>query len=75
MLTINTHEAKTRLSELLRDIEERGVRVQICRHGKPVAELGPLRTANPLKPAARLKARWKEDPALPLDPDDWPESP
>jgi prevent-host-death family protein len=38
---IGTLEAKTRLSELL-DKVEAGQRFRITRHGRPVAELGPL---------------------------------
>jgi prevent-host-death family protein len=38
---IGTLEAKTRLSELLDQVEQ-GKRFQITRHGKPVAELAPL---------------------------------
>ena len=37
---IGTLEAKTRLSELLAEVE-RGQRFQITRHGKVIAELGP----------------------------------
>ncbi|HEV8540976.1 MAG TPA: type II toxin-antitoxin system Phd/YefM family antitoxin [Verrucomicrobiae bacterium] len=37
---VGTLEAKTRLSELL-DQVERGKRFQITRHGKPIAELAP----------------------------------
>jgi prevent-host-death family protein len=42
MTTISApiHEAKTKLTELIRQVEA-GVRVVITRHGKPVAELGP----------------------------------
>ena len=38
---IGTLEAKTRLSELL-DLVEQGQRFYITRHGKVVAELGPM---------------------------------
>ncbi len=39
---INIHEAKTKLSSVLMQIEKTGERVVICRNGKPVAELGPI---------------------------------
>lgn len=39
---IGTLEAKTRLSELLNQVE-RGQRFYITKHGRRVAELGPLR--------------------------------
>lgn len=40
MLTVGSYEAKTRLPELLRMVEEGG-RVVITRHGHPVALLVP----------------------------------
>lgn len=41
MNTVGAYEAKTHLSELL-DRVERGERVTITRHGKPVARLVPV---------------------------------
>ena len=38
MLTVNMHEAKSRLSELVRMVEA-GEKVVLARNGKPVAEL------------------------------------
>jgi prevent-host-death family protein len=43
MLSVNTHEAKSRLSELLARVETNQETVVICRNGKPVAELIPWR--------------------------------
>ena len=75
MISVNTHEAKTRLSELLMKVEEKGHKVIICRSGKPVAELGPIKSEkNPLKQDRKLKkVTFYEDPIEPLDQDDWPE--
>ncbi len=42
MRTVGAYEAKTRLSELLNDVE-RGERITITRHGVPVAMLVPMR--------------------------------
>lgn len=39
MITVNTYEAKTRLSELLRIVEEKHETVRICRNGKVLADL------------------------------------
>jgi prevent-host-death family protein len=39
--TVSTYEAKTQLSRLIR-AAERGETVIITRHGKPVAQLGPV---------------------------------
>lgn len=40
-ITVNVHEAKTRLSELLMRVEQ-GEEVVIARAGTPVARLAPL---------------------------------
>ena len=74
MITVNTHEAKTRLSELLEAVE-RGERVTICRNGKPVAELRPVDKKNdPLRRDPTLaRVKFREDPTLPLRPEDWPD--
>ena len=45
---IGTLEAKTRLSELLAEVQ-RGQRFQITRHGKAIAELGPVAAPNPTR--------------------------
>lgn len=76
MITVNTHEAKTRLSSLLSTVEKTGEIVIICRHGKPVAELRQVRSLkDPLRLHPKLsQVVFHEDPTTPLDPEDWPES-
>ena len=76
MISVNTHEAKTRLSELLSKVESKHETVIICRNGSPVAELLPWgKTKNPLRQNPKLKKiKFKEDPSLPLSEDEWPES-
>lgn len=72
MISVNTHEAKTRLSKLLEAVEKKGELVRICRNGKPVAELRAIRKlSNPFKQDPKLKVEILEDPTLPLDPEDW----
>jgi antitoxin (DNA-binding transcriptional repressor) of toxin-antitoxin stability system len=73
MRTVNVHEAKSTLSALLVEVEERGETVVICRNGKPVAE---LRAVSPRR--GRLSTRrdlaniaFHEDPTLPVDAADW----
>jgi prevent-host-death family protein len=77
-MKVNTHEAKSRLSALLRAVEEEGATIVICRNGRPVAELGPVnrRGGSPLKvPHAELsRVVFLGDPIAPLDAEDWPES-
>ncbi len=50
---VNTHEAKSRLSELIRLVED-GADVVIARNGRPAAKLIPW---PPDKPA-RLRGAW-----------------
>ena len=75
MIQVNTHEAKTKLSYLLAQVERSGERVRICRNGKPIALLVPIEAApDPLEQDPRLKGiRYNEDPAAPLSTEDWPE--
>ncbi len=78
MIHVNTHQAKSRLSALLSDVEQKGETVVICRNGKPVAELH--RYEVPRRPIMvvheKLKPIYMEpgfDPVQPLSPEDWPE--
>ena len=73
MLTVNVHQAKSTLSALLAEVEDRGEVVIICRNGKPVAE---LRAVQPRRGRTATRAdladlTFHEDPLAPLDPDDW----
>lgn len=77
MIRINTHEAKTRLSELLAQVEETGAAYVICRNGRAVAELRPLVRSVPDRlrriPALNPKLSKDYDPTAPLNEDEWPE--
>ncbi len=76
MLTVNTHEAKTKLSALLAAVEERGETILICRNGKPVAELHAptCRSAvDPLRQHPELAGRILYDPTEAATSEDWPE--
>jgi antitoxin (DNA-binding transcriptional repressor) of toxin-antitoxin stability system len=81
MITVNMHEAKSRLSELVNALHEKGETIVLCRSGHPVAELVKPRTRrgktafNRLKPQPDLKPlSIKYDPTEPLNPDEWPDS-
>jgi prevent-host-death family protein len=76
MITVNTHEAKTRLSELLAKVESEHETIVICRNGSPVAELLPWqKTKNPLHQSPKLKkVKFNEEPWLPLTENEWPSS-
>ncbi|MEW6755842.1 MAG: type II toxin-antitoxin system prevent-host-death family antitoxin [Candidatus Latescibacterota bacterium] len=43
MTIVSIHEAKARLSALIAEVERLGEKVVICRYGRPVAELTPIR--------------------------------
>lgn len=77
MITVNMHEAKTRLSMLVKAAIEQGEIIVLCRHGKPLAELRKI--DDPPKKFNRLKAHRKlsrikinYDPTEPLPPEEWP---
>ncbi|MFA6961352.1 MAG: type II toxin-antitoxin system Phd/YefM family antitoxin [Opitutaceae bacterium] len=75
MITVNTHEAKTRLSALLVAVEERGETVIICRNGKPAAELRAITSISidPLRAHPELAGRILYDPTEAATADEWPE--
>jgi len=77
MITVNMHEAKCRLSQLVKAIEEEGEIVILQRNGHPVAEIHPY-TPRPvsrdLTPDPRLRPILTPgyDPAEPLSEEEWP---
>jgi antitoxin (DNA-binding transcriptional repressor) of toxin-antitoxin stability system len=74
MKTLNVHEAKTRLSWLLAEVEEKGEVFLICRNGQPVAELIPHVRKTRLKPHPMLRRiRIDYDPTESLSAEEWPE--
>jgi antitoxin (DNA-binding transcriptional repressor) of toxin-antitoxin stability system len=78
MKTVNMHEAKTRLSELVRAVEERNEVIVLCRDGREVAEIrrrpARRRTRN-LRPLARFHVDFAPEyrPDEPLSSDEWPD--
>lgn len=70
--TLNVHEAKTKLSAVLAEIERSGKSYTICRSGRPVAELIPYRSPSRVKyhPVLR-KIRIRYDPTEDLTADEW----
>ncbi|MGC8494242.1 MAG: type II toxin-antitoxin system Phd/YefM family antitoxin [Syntrophobacteraceae bacterium] len=72
MRTLNIHEAKTNLSSVLAEIEEKGEAFVICRNGKPVAELVPYRHRNRLQHHPILSnIRIDYDPVENLSEEEW----
>jgi antitoxin (DNA-binding transcriptional repressor) of toxin-antitoxin stability system len=80
MITVNMHEAKSRLSALVKAVEEEGETVILQRNGQPVAEIHryqpspalPLRNLHP-REDLRVIVAPGYDPAEPLTEDEWPE--
>ena len=78
MITVNMHEAKSKLLQLLAEVEEHGEVIVIYRSGKPVAEIKAIQ-------GSMIGDRFTPDPALkvtfapgfnPVEPateKDWPE--
>jgi antitoxin (DNA-binding transcriptional repressor) of toxin-antitoxin stability system len=78
MITVNMHDAKTRLSELVRAVEERNEVVVLCRDGREVAEIrrrGNRRRVRNLTAEPRFRAEFAPGyhPTEPLAEDEWPE--
>jgi antitoxin (DNA-binding transcriptional repressor) of toxin-antitoxin stability system len=79
MITVNMHEAKTRLSELVKAVEERNETVVLCRDGREVAEIrrrrAKRRQGRDLSPDPRFRVELAPgyDPTEPLAGDEWPE--
>ena len=80
MITANMHEAKSRLSELVKAVEENGETVILCRNGKEVAQITrrlqeapqPIRRLSP-NPVLRVAFAPDFDPSEPASNDEWPE--
>ena len=72
MQIVNIHEAKTRMSALLAEIEKTGEDVVICRNGTPIADLVPHRSKDRLQThpvMGNIKINY--DPTEPLTDDEW----
>jgi len=78
MITVNMHEAKTRLSELVKAVEDRNETVVLCRDGREVAEIRRRakrsRQVRDLTPDPRFRVEFPPgyDPAEPLSEAEWP---
>ena len=78
MIRVNMHEAKTRLSELVKAVEERGETIVLCRDGCEVAEIRrrvKRRRVRDLTPDPRLRVEFSPGykPDEPLSKDEWPD--
>lgn len=78
MVRVNMHEAKTRLSELVKAVEERNETVVLCRDGREVAEIRrrvARRAVRNIAPDSRFRVTRAKgyDPTEPLSGEEWPE--
>ena len=74
MQKLNVHEAKTKLSAVLMEVEQKGESFLICRNGKPVAELKPYKKTSRLTYHPILsKISVNYDPTEELTVDEWGE--
>ena len=71
---LNIHEAKTKLSAVLAQIEKTGNKVLICRNGKPLAELSPIKRGVGMrlgKHPVMSKIRINYDPTEDMKDEEW----
>lgn len=77
MITVNMHEAKTRLSELVKAVEERNETIVLCRDGREVAEIRRIKRRRlrdlAVEPRFRVEATAGYRPDEPLTDDEWPD--
>ena len=77
MISVNMHEAKTRLSELVKAVEERNEVVVLCRDGREVAEIRRRTKRRHVRnltaePKFRVEFGPGYRPGEPLTEDEWP---
>ncbi len=80
MITVNTNEAKVRLSELIELVISGRDQVVICLNGKPAVDLtahveSPSSRLDPLQIRPELACiQILGDPTAPIDEEAWPEA-
>ena len=77
MISVNMHDAKTRLSELVKKVEQANETIVLCRDGREVAEIrrrSKRRAVRDLTPDPRFQVKFARgyDPAEPLTNAEWP---
>ena len=65
MNTVSIHEAKANLSALIEQVRASDEPVVLCRYGKPVAEIAPLRRRKRTRARPDLAATLIGDPTAP----------
>lgn len=69
-MSVNIYEAKTRLSQLVAEVERTGAEVTISRHGTPVAKLVPFRPVVPPRELGSWRGRVEFAPDFDALPDE-----
>lgn len=71
--TYSLYEAKAKLSEIIREVRERGVTVVVSYHGRPVAEIRPVEQEPALDPrvAELVRKGLMTAPSRKMPPDFW----
>jgi len=77
MMSVNMHDAKTRLSELVKAVEEQNEVIVLCRDGREVAEMRrrtKRRLVRDLAPYPRFRVKLvrRYRPDEPLAEEEWP---
>lgn len=71
--TFSLYEAKARFSEIVRMVREQGRTITIAYHGKPVAEVRPIKAATGI--AGRLRDLEASGRLAPADAENFPLTP
>jgi len=74
MTTVSIHEAKTHLSAIITEIEKKGAKYIICRHGCAVAELSPARRVSRTQVHPEIKTVKINGNILKSTEDEWNET-
>lgn len=75
MKLVNVYEAKTHLSSLLDEVNEKEETIRICRNGRPVADLKPVEKVirnGLLKHPLLSKGKINYDPREGIEEESWP---
>ena len=75
MNMINSYEAKSKFSQLIREIVNTKGKIVICKNGKPVVDIVYHQSSeDPLEQDPGLKgAKYLSDPCEGVSVEDWPE--
>ena len=74
MKTLNIDETGINIASIFSEVEKNGEFYLVCRNGKPIAEITPLKAMGRLAPHPIMsKIEINYDPTESLTHDEWPE--